>query len=189
MGGQSLEHVMGMPIVVDVRDRVEPAALEPLWAWLRWVDATFSTYNEDSEISRLERRELVLDEADPAVQYVLERCEELRRQTDGHFDSRAGARLDPSGYMKGRAVDCGARSSAHRACATSRSTPAAISGSRAAGCRISSGAWESNIRANTTAVQLSLPYATGPSPRRARTPAAITSSTHTRDVRPRTSFR
>ena len=35
---------------------------------------------------------------------VLARCEELRAETGGYFDVRAGGRLDPSGYVKGWAV-------------------------------------------------------------------------------------
>ena len=36
---------------------------------------------------------------------VLARCEELRVETGGWFDARAGGRLDPSGYVKGWAVE------------------------------------------------------------------------------------
>jgi hypothetical protein len=47
---------MGLPIVVDVRDDDEAGpALERLFDWLRWVDATFSTFKENSEISRMNR--------------------------------------------------------------------------------------------------------------------------------------
>jgi thiamine biosynthesis lipoprotein len=102
-----VEHVMGMPIVVDVRDDVDASALGPLWGWLRWVDATFSTYKPESEISRLDRGDLEPDDADPAVRYVLERCQGLRQETGGYFDMRAGGRLDPSGFVKGWAVDRG----------------------------------------------------------------------------------
>src|SRR2546421_969408 len=101
-----VEQIMGMPIVVDVRD--DDAGQEPLvrmFDWLRWVDATFSTYREDSEISRIDRGELELSDAHEDVRLVLARCEELHRETDGFFDARASGRLDPSGYVKGWAVD------------------------------------------------------------------------------------
>jgi thiamine biosynthesis lipoprotein len=102
-----VEHIMGMPIVADVRDNVYPGDLDDMFEWLRWVDATFSTYREDSEISRLNRGELELDDAHPDVREVLERCEELRLTTNGYFDIRAGTggALDPSGLVKGWAVD------------------------------------------------------------------------------------
>ena len=96
----STEHVMGMPVTVSC-DR----GAERVFAWLRWVDATFSTYREDSEIRRIDRGELRVADAHPAVQEVLARCEWLRRQTGGYFDARAGGSLDPSGLVKGWAVD------------------------------------------------------------------------------------
>ena len=72
---------MGMPVVVDVRDdEVGAAAVDRVFDWLRFVDATFSTYKDESEISRLNRGELALADAHETVREVLERCEELRRR-------------------------------------------------------------------------------------------------------------
>lgn len=105
--GIRVEHIMGMPIVLDVRDDVEDEVAERAFDWLRWVDATFSTYKPDSEISRLNRGELALEDAHPDVRDVLDRCEELRVETRGYFDMRApmpGA-IDPSGLVKGWSVD------------------------------------------------------------------------------------
>ena len=93
-----VEHVMGMPVRVD--GDIDAARV---FGWLRWVDATFSTFRPDSEISRLGRGERF--EPHPLVRGVLDRCEELREQTGGWFDARAGGRLDPSGFVKGWAVE------------------------------------------------------------------------------------
>jgi FAD:protein FMN transferase len=111
VGVRRVEHVMGMPIVVDARDdSVDDAALDRLFDWLRFVDETFSTYRPDSEISRLNRGELDLADAHPDVREVLERCEELRLQTHGYFDVRAvsPSEIDPSGLVKGWSVERGA---------------------------------------------------------------------------------
>src|SRR2546430_8084849 len=105
-GVRRVEQIMGMPIVVDVRDdNTDEAALDHVFAWFRWVDATFSTYKEDSEISRLARGELAPSDAVPEVRWVLNRCEQLREETRGFFDARATGRLDPSGLVKGWSVD------------------------------------------------------------------------------------
>jgi thiamine biosynthesis lipoprotein len=99
---------MGMPVVVDVRDPdVDDAVIDRLIEWLHLVDARFSTYKEDSEISRINRGELSLEEAHADVREVLERCEELRRETNGYFDARPASEdvLDPSGLVKGWSVD------------------------------------------------------------------------------------
>jgi FAD:protein FMN transferase len=98
---------MGLPIVLDVRDDVDPAVVEAMWDELRHADAIFSTYKEDSEISRLNRGELALEDAHPHVREVLARCEELRVITDGYFDAGRVLEhgIDPSGFVKGWAVD------------------------------------------------------------------------------------
>src|SRR6476661_1396209 len=107
-GARRVEHIMGMPIVVDVRvEVVDDAVLDEMFDWLRWVDRTFSTYRDDSEVSRLNRGELSIEDAHADVREVLERCEELRVETGGYFDVRAASPelVDPSGLVKGWAVD------------------------------------------------------------------------------------
>jgi FAD:protein FMN transferase len=98
----AVRHIMGMPIEIDVREA--GVDVEPAFAWLRRADALFSTYRADSEISRLDRGELLLSECAPEVDEVLTRCVALQRETGGYFDVRAGGRLDPSGLVKGWAV-------------------------------------------------------------------------------------
>jgi FAD:protein FMN transferase len=102
-----VEHVMGMPIVLDVRDEpVDAEAVEAAFERLCSIEAAFSTFRADSEISRLGRGELALEDARPEVREVLRRCDELRVETHGYFDVRAGrCALDPAGYVKGWAVD------------------------------------------------------------------------------------
>jgi len=101
---------MGMPIVVDVRDDVSDGVLDELFDWFREVDARFSTYKEDSEISRLNRGELHIRDSHPDVRWVLARCDQLREETGGFFDARYRSLLevDPSGLVKGWSVDIGA---------------------------------------------------------------------------------
>jgi len=99
---------MGMPIIVDVRDdEIQDDAVDEVFDWFSWVDATFSTFKPDSEICRLDRGELSPAHVQPDVRHVLDRCDELCEESGGYFDARAGAsrRLDPSGLVKGWAVD------------------------------------------------------------------------------------
>jgi len=110
---------MGMPWMFDICDgSVELEALRDLVDWLHWVDATFSTYRADSQVSRLNRGELTEQQLHPDVREVLERCEQLRRDTGGYFDISAPYRtgsapatgyggpgsIEPSGLVKGWAI-------------------------------------------------------------------------------------
>jgi thiamine biosynthesis lipoprotein len=108
-----VEHVMGMPVIIDVCDpRARMASVDQAYEWLAMVDRMFSTYRPDSEISRLNRGELELADADPAVRSVLARCASLRAETDGYFDAEAcspGGGTDPSGLVKGWSLEGAAR--------------------------------------------------------------------------------
>jgi thiamine biosynthesis lipoprotein len=109
--------VMGMPVTIDVRDRfAAPGAIDSAFAWLRWVDRTFSTYRADSQVSRIARGELAPGDAHPLVREVLAGCEVLRRATAGYFDPCHSGTVDPTGLVKGWAVDRAARllGGAHR---------------------------------------------------------------------------
>jgi thiamine biosynthesis lipoprotein len=97
-----------MPVWVDVRDdQIGGEVVDTVFAWLRRVDRLFSTYDAGSQISALNAGRLSLGDADPVVREVVDRCEELRTETDGRFDARAAGagRIDPSGFVKGWAVD------------------------------------------------------------------------------------
>ncbi len=93
----------------DAGVRTGGRVLDEVFAWLRWVDSTFSTYRDDSEISRINRGSLAIDDASPEVREVLVRCAELTDLTDGWFTARPGsvarAPLDPSGLVKGWSID------------------------------------------------------------------------------------
>ena len=95
---------MGIPVGIEAVG-VEPDVLDRAFAHLRWVDATFSPFIASSEISRLDTGALALRDASVEVRAVLARCAALRRRTGGAFDVRATGRLDPSGFVKGWALD------------------------------------------------------------------------------------
>jgi thiamine biosynthesis lipoprotein len=108
-----VERVMGTVVSIDVRDP-DPAdprvatAIEAAVARLHEVDRRFSVFREDSEIRRLDRGELTPDDCHPDVRHVLRACDDLRRATGGAFDvrrHRPDGRLDPSGLVKGWAID------------------------------------------------------------------------------------
>lgn len=104
---------MGMSVSIDVRDDVDPTAVEEVVRWLHDVDAMFSPYKDDSEITALGLGTLAYDDASELVRDVLRRCELLRVETDGVFDVFAvaapnGSTLNPCGYVKGWCIEVAA---------------------------------------------------------------------------------
>jgi thiamine biosynthesis lipoprotein len=110
-----VEHLMGTAIGLDVRDPACPAltaAVAAFFAELSTLEHRFSPWLPDSEISRIGRGALAEADAAADVRWVLAACDHLRTASDGAFDARrAGDRfpLDPSGLVKGWAVDEAAR--------------------------------------------------------------------------------
>ena len=97
---------MGTTASIDVPDpAVGRDVLGAAVAVLGELEARFTTYRDDSEISRIDRGELSLDDAHPDVREVLAACGVLRAESDGAFDAWRGGRLDPSGYVKGWAAE------------------------------------------------------------------------------------
>jgi FAD:protein FMN transferase len=99
-----VEHIMGMPIEIDMRDDLESAVIDGAFALLRRADEVFSTFKPESQISRLARGELRIGDCDPEVDDVLAEAARLRERTSGYFSVRPRGALDPSGLVKGWAV-------------------------------------------------------------------------------------
>jgi thiamine biosynthesis lipoprotein len=104
-----VEKVMGTAVSIDLADDLPASSLSDMitgvCAWLHEVDARFSTYRDDSEVNRFQRREITLDALSPDMRHVLDACADLWRETDGYFDAYAAGPLDPSGYVKGWSVE------------------------------------------------------------------------------------
>lgn len=105
-----VEHCMGTAFTIDIRDPGSwDAAVAEVVDWLHQVDAVFSTYRADSDISRVQRGELKVADADPEVDAVLALCARAATATGGAFTAMPRGRLDPTGLVKGWAVERASR--------------------------------------------------------------------------------
>ena len=99
---------MGTAISLEIADPLPPGEADRLadlaFDWFRVVDQRFSTYKENSEVNRLQRGELRIEDGSADLRAVLDTCADLWSATDGYFDLYATGRLDPSGYVKGWSV-------------------------------------------------------------------------------------
>src|ERR1700719_2701638 len=104
------EHVMGTVVSFDVpawagHERAGAPVLGQAAAWLHWADATFSPYRHDSDVSRFGRGSVALADCAPELAEVLAACAEVSARSGGYFTTRPGGRFDPSGYVKGWAIE------------------------------------------------------------------------------------
>ena len=105
------EDVMGTVVTIDVFDpagisvRALVPHLDQARAVLHRADRVFSTWREDSPISRLRRGECGINELPAEVAEVLADCMVARTWSGGWFDPWAmPGGVDPTGYVKGWAA-------------------------------------------------------------------------------------
>jgi FAD:protein FMN transferase len=97
--------LMGMPITVEIVDRAPARLIDDVFDHFAAVDARFSTFKPDSEVSALNQGRIAATDTSAELQEVLALAEGTKRETDGYFDiRRAEGTLDPSGIVKGWAI-------------------------------------------------------------------------------------
>jgi thiamine biosynthesis lipoprotein len=98
--------IMGMPVSLAVLDsHARQHHLDIVFAEFTAIDAQFSPFKDDSEISRLNRGELGRDALTPRMAEIFALCEKTKSQTNGYFDiARPDGTLDPCGMVKGWAI-------------------------------------------------------------------------------------
>ena len=104
-------NIMGMPISLTVLDEdVRLRNLEAVFAEFTAVDAQFSPFKKDSEISRFNRGEIAEKDFTPRMREIVALCEKTKHETGGYFDiSRPDGAIDPCGMVKGWAIKNAAR--------------------------------------------------------------------------------
>jgi FAD:protein FMN transferase len=95
---------MGTVVSFDIPPRAA-GAMDAAIQWLHWVDRTFSPYRDDSDVSRYGRGEVSLAECAPELADVLEQAAAIGDLSAGYFTTAPGGRFDPSGFVKGWAVE------------------------------------------------------------------------------------
>jgi thiamine biosynthesis lipoprotein len=101
-----LESVMGIPMSLDIpQEGDHEAAAAAAFDALREADAVFSTYRDESEISRLNRAEITLEETSPLFTEVVELGSRFERVSGGAFTLKdASGAWDLNGIVKGWAA-------------------------------------------------------------------------------------
>lgn len=96
--------IMGMPITVKIIDpKTKPKDIREVFNYFKLVDARFSPYKKDSEISKINQG-LPQAKWSKEVKSVLKLCEKTKQQTNGYFDISHKGKIDPSGLVKGWAI-------------------------------------------------------------------------------------
>jgi thiamine biosynthesis lipoprotein len=97
--------LMGMPITVEIMDNTTSQDdLDSVFAYFATVDDTFSTYKDNSEITKINKGELSSAQYSEDMKTILALSEQTKQETHGYFDIQRNGVYDPSGIVKGWAI-------------------------------------------------------------------------------------
>ena len=100
---------MGMPVVVQVIDKnAKEEDISEVFSYFHYIDKKFSTYKKNSEISQINRGELNELNYSNEMKKILSLCQKTKQETNGFFEINNNGVLDPSGIVKGYAINNGA---------------------------------------------------------------------------------
>ena len=108
---------MGMPVTVHVVDAsAEESWLDAVYADFVALDEVFSPFRPDSTVSRINRGEVEEANAGSLVRQAIDLCRLYQQATRGYFTAWIRGTFDPSGLVKGWAIDRGATILAEKGC-------------------------------------------------------------------------
>lgn len=98
--------LMGMPVIVEIVDgAVTFEIFDKVFDYFRYVDEKFSTYKKTSEITLVNEGKIPPEKYSSDFKLVLRLCEETKILTKGYFDIKRDGKIDPSGLVKGWAIN------------------------------------------------------------------------------------
>ncbi len=96
---------MGMPIIVEIVGYQSESDLEAVFSYFESVDRKFSTYKNDSEITKLNKKIISNSELSEEMKEIFRLSELTTKETFGYFNiKKPDGSLDPSGIVKGWAI-------------------------------------------------------------------------------------
>jgi thiamine biosynthesis lipoprotein len=97
---------MGTVVSFDVpRAARDDGSLAAAVSWLHWVDRVFSPYRPDSQVSLLAGGALTVAGRVPEMAEVIDACTQVAELSGGYFSAAPAGKFDPTGYVKGWAVE------------------------------------------------------------------------------------
>jgi len=94
-----------MPITLQVVDSaVTDEMFDTVFSYFEYIDEKFSTYKEESEISRINQHKISLEESSEDMRIVFDLAEQTKQESQGYFDIARNGTYDPSGLVKGWAI-------------------------------------------------------------------------------------
>lgn len=102
---QETRMIMGMPITLMVHDgALDTTHIEKVFTIFNDIDKKYSPYREESEVSKLNKIPKLQRHYSHELASILKLAEETKKISNGYFDVEHTGTFDPSGIVKGWAI-------------------------------------------------------------------------------------
>ncbi len=99
-----------MPITIEIADNFATGKdFEKIFSYFGHIDEKFSTYKDESEISKINKGVISEDKRSDEMKEVFALAEKTKKETGDYFDIWNGKKYDPSGLVKGWAINNAAK--------------------------------------------------------------------------------
>jgi len=95
---------MGTGVSLDIPEAKNEVIFSDVFELLRQIDARFSPYKKDSELSGYQRGEIIQKNLSLQMKAVMAACKKFEKLTNGYFSANFAGKYDPTGYVKGWAI-------------------------------------------------------------------------------------
>lgn len=96
---------MGMPVKINIVDKkATEEDIAEIFSYFHFIDSKFSTYKNNSEITRINTGHINQANYSDDMKTVLKLSELTKSETYGYFDIQINDHIDPSGLVKGYAI-------------------------------------------------------------------------------------
>lgn len=101
---KTTRQIMGMPVTIDCPDVTNTALIKKVFDFFRRIDQTYSPYIETSNVGKINRGELDAADYSDELKEILVIADQTKQETKGYFDVWHNGTFDPSGIVKGWAI-------------------------------------------------------------------------------------
>jgi thiamine biosynthesis lipoprotein len=97
--------IMGMPVILMTPDaRVTVSSLDKIFGFLEYADQKYSPFIATSDVALINQKQLATENYDDELQEILALAAKTKHETNGYFDVWHNENFDPSGIVKGWAI-------------------------------------------------------------------------------------
>lgn len=98
--------LMNMPISVEIiGEHANAQAIKQVFNYFKSVEERFSVFRKESEISRFNRGEIKKSDFSKDLRTIFRLSEKTKKETNGYFDIKTKKGYNPSGLVKGWAIN------------------------------------------------------------------------------------